>query len=400
MNLYPTHNHHYNDSEASDPYPPLQDGKNFNTPSVGLQNDQQQLALQQPVVQVTPSYQEQYNVSPHQQQPQVQQISAVPFAAPPVVKLRTKEDRDIKKSSSQEELVLRGSKEKLDLTTSVKIQYGELSFDTMIGNGAFGCVYKGEFRQTTVAIKVLTLFTSSSTTEFYEEIAMLAMLRHPNIVQFMGFTIAPPPHKSLCIVTEYMEKGSLWDILHQAQQPHQLGWLTGLGFLQDTARAMSFLHGGDQKILHRDLKSPNLLVTKSFNVKVSDFGLARVFQTERRQTMNKVKMTRGKGTLHWMAPEVLTENSYSEKADVYSFAIILWEVAMACFDGRPCVPYDEHNLTDFQLGIQVVRNNLRPTVSNSWPKDFVHLMTLCWASDPDVRPFFPSIMERISAMTR
>lgn len=147
---------------------------------------------------------------------------------------------------------------------------------------------------------------------------------------------------------------------------------------RDTALGMNYLHSFQPPILHRDLKSPNLLVDMSYAIKISDFGLARVrahFQT----------MTGNCGTTQWMAPEVLAAEKYTEKADVFSYGVVVWETVT-----RQC-PYE--GLSQIQAALGVLNNNLRPTIPATCPPLLRKLMTLCWVSKPEERPTFEAILD-------
>ena len=149
-------------------------------------------------------------------------------------------------------------------------------------------------------------------------------------------------------------------------------------FARDTALGMNYLHSFQPPILHRDLKSPNLLIDSAYGLKISDFGLARVrahFQT----------MTGNCGTTQWMASEVLAAEKYTEKADVFSYGVVVWETVT-----RQC-PYE--GLTQIQAALGVLNNNLRPTVPENCPSLFKTLMTLCWISSPEQRPSFEDVLE-------
>lgn len=156
------------------------------------------------------------------------------------------------------------------------------------------------------------------------------------------------------------------------------GVLVSDSFARDTALGMNYLHSFQPPILHRDLKSPNLLIDTSYALKISDFGLARVrahFQT----------MTGNCGTTQWMAPEVLAAEKYTEKADVFSYGVVVWETIT-----REC-PYD--GLSQIQAALGVLNNNLRPTVPEHCPPLFKKIMTLCWVSNPEERPTFETVLE-------
>ena len=137
----------------------------------------------------------------------------------------------------------------------------------------------------------------------------MEVLRHPNIVMFLGACTKPP---NFAIVLEYCEGGTLWSIL---QKNADLSWEERRNFALDTAKGMNYLHDRPTPILHRDLKSLNLLLDENKRIKLADFGWTKGLQNY---------MTGKIGTYQWMAPEVVSSYQYTEKADVFSFAIILW----------------------------------------------------------------------------
>ncbi|PKI35987.1 hypothetical protein CRG98_043616 [Punica granatum] len=143
-------------------------------------------------------------------------------------------------------------------------------------------------------------------------------LRHPNIVLFMGAITQPP---QLCIVTEYLPRGSLYKLLHRTVDREKLDERRRLNMAYDVAKGMNYLHKRNPPIVHRDLKSPNLLVDKTYTVKVCDFGLSRS------KANTYLSSKTAAGTPEWMAPEVLLDMPSNEKSDVYSFGVILWELA-------------------------------------------------------------------------
>jgi sterile alpha motif and leucine zipper-containing kinase AZK len=141
-------------------------------------------------------------------------------------------------------------------------------------------------------------------------------LRHPNVVLFMGAVTRPP---NFSILTEFLPRGSLYRLLHRPN--HQLDEKRRMRMALDVAKGMNYLHTSHPTVVHRDLKSPNLLVDKNWVVKVCDFGLSRM----KHHTYLSSKSTAG--TPEWMAPEVLRNEPANEKCDVYSFGVILWELA-------------------------------------------------------------------------
>ncbi|CEG41895.1 tkl protein kinase [Plasmopara halstedii] len=258
------------------------------------------------------------------------------------------------------------------------VDFKELQIKEMIGQGAFGTVHRAKWRGTAVAVKILVYqyLTMDILEEFEAEVQIMSILRHPNVCLLMGACLEPPTR---CLVIEYLPRGSLWNVL---RQDVVIDIIKQYRFARDTALGMNYLHSFQPPILHRDLKSPNLLIDSAYALKISDFGLARVrahFQT----------MTGNCGTTQWMAPEVLAAEKYTEKADVFSYGVVVWETIT-----RQC-PYE--GLTQIQAALGVLNNNLRPTVPKECPSFFKKLMTLCWGSSPEQRPSFESVLEILNS---
>ncbi|KAI8464201.1 MAG: kinase-like domain-containing protein, partial [Monoraphidium minutum] len=152
---------------------------------------------------------------------------------------------------------------------------------------------------------------------FEREIAILASIRHPNVVNFIG---ACHRARTRCLVTEYCARGSLDKLLHKSGVPLDLP--KRIEFALDIARGMACLHAQQPVIIHRDLKTANLLVSARFEVKVADFGLSRIKDATHLQNSRAGL----EGTIEYAAPEVLRGEPYTEKCDVWSFGVVLWEL--------------------------------------------------------------------------
>uniref|UniRef100_A0A6B2LBN8 Protein kinase domain-containing protein n=1 Tax=Arcella intermedia TaxID=1963864 RepID=A0A6B2LBN8_9EUKA len=242
----------------------------------------------------------------------------------------------------------------------------------LIGHGSFANVYRGNFHDTEVAIKVIK-FVSLKDMEksLLEEAGLMVKLRHPHIVLFMGAGIKMP---DLFIVTEFMANGSVRELLDKKEvllEPEHIKKMC-----IEACKGMAFLHS--RKIIHRDLKTHNLLVDKYWSVKVADFGLSRAMG-DTDGTMTAC------GTPSWAAPEVLRRDHYSYKADVYSFGICLWEM------NTRKRPYS--NLKPYQVVIAVATDGLRPDIEGSIPSYFEKLIRVCWNDVPAERPDFPKLRE-------
>jgi serine/threonine protein kinase len=272
-----------------------------------------------------------------------------------------------------------------------QVAISELELGEMIGKGSYGEVYKAYWMDTVVAVKMLPAQITGrlDTTldreayeflmDFKREAAIMKSLRHPNILQILATYLDPP---NLCMVTEFMAKGSLYGVLHG---PDMLRWSQVNEILLDAARGISYLHNLTPVIIHRDLKSQNLLIDAHMHCKVSDFGLAKMMGTRTLTNMTSC------GTPCWTAPEVLRNERYSEKADVFSFGVVIWE----------CITRDDphSHLPPFQVIYAVGSQGLRPTIPDTCPPEISLLMQRCWNEDPDLRPTFRDIIPSLMRLS-
>eukprot|EP00741_Cyanophora_paradoxa_P017250 tig00020961_g16661.t1 len=251
-----------------------------------------------------------------------------------------------------------------------------------LGEGEFGVTYQGEFRGRVVAVKRLKVqFPNPKLIEeSKQELRLLSHLHHPNVVLFMGACTVP---EEFCVVTELMEGGSLFDLLHKQQK--QLDRWMVVQWAKDIAYGMNYLHHQKPQIIHRDLKSGNLLINKYLHLKIGDFGLAR-FKAE------SGIMTAETGSYRWMAPEVIRHEKYNEKVDVYSFALVVWEMLTG---QMPFVGY-----TPVQAAMAVARQGARPPIPSGCPPRLASMIERCWASRPDDRPAFSEVLGMLDEIER
>jgi serine/threonine protein kinase len=271
----------------------------------------------------------------------------------------------------------------------------DLKMAKEIGKGSFGKVSIANWRGTTVAVKELKgneeQGISPTAPEvlkaLQKEASMMAAMRHPNVVLFLGICIESPS-----LITEYCARGSLYEVIQRWTQGKEVAnWLRRLGMILDAAKGMQYLHSCNPPIIHRDLKSPNLLVDKNYNVKICDFNLSKVMEC----TNSNVTSSLISVNPRWLAPEILKETGYSKASDVYSFGIVMWE--MMTWQ----VPWKD--LTTWQImGMMSNRDNIpRPDIPDRLDclpggtfdgmGDYVELMKQCWAEEPDDRPDFPKV---------
>lgn len=204
-----------------------------------------------------------------------------------------------------------------------RIPLDKLELDAVMSRGAYGEVYRGWYRGNPVAIKMLHPSMRQEMTHisaFLQEIKIMATMDHPNIVQFVG--VAWDAITEVCAVSEFMAGGDLRALLgefHTSKKPRGFDFAK-VKIAEEVAQALTYLHSFDPVVLHRDLKSRNILLSADqMSAKVTDFGSSRV--------QADMTMTIGVGTSLWMAPEVIMGERYGEKADVFSFGVVLSELA-------------------------------------------------------------------------
>ncbi|WVZ75199.1 hypothetical protein U9M48_023280 [Paspalum notatum var. saurae] len=252
-------------------------------------------------------------------------------------------------------------------------------------SGSFGTVHRADWNGSDVAVKILMEqdFHPERLKEFLREVAIMRSLRHPNIVLLMGAVTQPP---NLSIVTEYLSRGSLYRLLHRHGTRENLDERRRLSMAFDVAKGMNYLHKRNPPIVHRDLKSPNLLVDKKYTVKVCDFGLSRL------KANTFLSSKTAAGTPEWMAPEVLRDEPSNEKSDVYSFGVILWELMT--------LQQPWSNLNPAQVVAAVGFKGRRLEIPSSVDPKVAAVIESCWVREPWRRPSFASIMESLKPLIK
>lgn len=264
-----------------------------------------------------------------------------------------------------------------------EIPWEDLVLGERIGLGSYGEVYHADWNGTEVAVKKFLDqdFSGAALDEFRREVRIMRRLRHPNVVLFMGAVTRPP---NLSIITEFLPRGSLYRIIHR---PHcQIDEKRRIKMALDVAKGMNCLHTSIPTIVHRDLKSPNLLVDKNWNVKVGDFGLSRL----KHNTFLSSKSTAG--TPEWMAPEVLRNELSNEKCDVYSFGVILWELATLRLPWSDMNPMQVVGAVGFQGRRLEIPKEVDPLVAR--------IIWECWQTDPNLRPSFAQLTVALRPLQR
>jgi len=258
------------------------------------------------------------------------------------------------------------------------IQYEDLRISGKeLGRGGFGVVYKGSWRMTDVAVKelLLTQLTDATLHEFEAEANTMKALRHPNIVAFYGYCTRP----KYCIVMEYMPQGSLYNILHNLQA--DITWEVRLRIASDITRGLVYLHA--ENIVHRDIKSMNVLLNEHSKACLADFGLARV-KTETLSVTSR--SSQAAGTVRWMAPELFKRRAvYTRKSDMYSLGITLWELASRK------IPFQDSASND--VVPMWVKDGEREDIPEDCPAKLASVIKVCWDGDPGLRPDAQDVAE-------
>ena len=241
----------------------------------------------------------------------------------------------------------------------------------LIGQGGFGAVYEAKWKKKTVAVKMCLGNLLSNLSREIE--ILISLPPHSNVLTFFGVALSSDSLNT-CIITELAPHGSLYDYLHIKKNvpssEQSLAWALQI------ASGMCHLHSNN--VVHRDLKSGNILLSLGLVAKVGDFGTARM--------LPKSALTSQKGTFRWMAPEIVqnVEAIISKKCDVFSYGMVLYEI----YDHK--IPFADIP-SDALAGTAVV-DGKRPPIPANLPPYLCPLLDACWKEQPDQRPQFQAIV--------
>ncbi|KAL8112013.1 hypothetical protein AgCh_019643 [Apium graveolens] len=260
----------------------------------------------------------------------------------------------------------------------------DFSHSVTIGKGSFGEIIKAGWRGTPVAVKRILPSLSDDRLviqDFRHEVNLLVKLRHPNIVQFLG---AVTDRKPLMLITEFLRGGDLHQFL---KGKGALSPATAVSFALDIARGMAYLHNEPNVIIHRDLKPRNVLLVNSSadHLKVGDFGLSKLIKVQ--NSHDVYKLTGETGSYRYMAPEVFKHRRYDKKVDIFSFAMILYEM----LEGDP--PLSHHE--PYEAAKYVAEGHRPMFRAKGFTQELRELTEQCWAADMSKRPSFLDILKRL-----
>ncbi|XP_036941102.1 mitogen-activated protein kinase kinase kinase 13-A-like isoform X2 [Acanthopagrus latus] len=255
----------------------------------------------------------------------------------------------------------------------VQIKHEDLLFYENCGGGSFGSVYRALWisQDKEVAVKKLL--------KIDKEAEILSVLSHKNIIQFYGALLESPNYG---IVTEYASGGSLYEYL-SSEQSEEMDMEQIMTWAIQIAKGLHYLHAeAPVKVIHRDLKSRNVVMTADKVLKICDFGASKFLTHTTHMTVV--------GTFPWMAPEVIQSLPVSETCDTYSYGVVLWEMLTRE------VPFK--GFEGLQVAWLVVEKQERLTIPTSCPASFAELMRKCWQADPKERPQFKQVLGTLETM--
>ncbi|KAK7399969.1 hypothetical protein VNO78_11167 [Psophocarpus tetragonolobus] len=213
----------------------------------------------------------------------------------------------------------------MDESTTCYITLSELeeatdNFSKKIGKGSFGSVYYGKMRDgKEIAVKSMSESSCNGNQQFVNEVALLSRIHHRNLVPLIGYCEEECQH---ILVYEYMHNGTLRDHIHESSKKKNLDWLARLRIAEDAAKGLEYLHTGcNPSIIHRDIKTANILLDINMRAKVSDFGLSRLAEEDLTHISSIAR-----GTVGYLDPEYYASQQLTEKSDVYSFGVVLLEL--------------------------------------------------------------------------
>lgn len=287
---------------------------------------------------------------------------------------------------------------KLFTYKELRMATGNFHPSNKIGEGGFGAVYKGTFRDGTMAaIKVLSANSRQGLREFLAEIETIAEIEHENLVKLSGCCVED---KHRILVYGYLENNSLTQALHGGHGSRiQLSWHIRRKICIGVARGLAFLHEEVRPhIIHRDIKASNILLDKTFTPKISDFGLAKLFPDNLTHISTRVA-----GTIGYLAPEYAIRAQLTRKADIYSFGVLLLEIVSGRSNTNRQLPAEDRYLLErawdlYERGEleQLVDTSLNGDYDSEKALRYLKIGLICTQDMPNLRPTMSTIVKMLT----
>ncbi|XP_071726499.1 receptor-like serine/threonine-protein kinase SD1-8 [Rutidosis leptorrhynchoides] len=275
------------------------------------------------------------------------------------------------------------------------------SDENKLGEGGFGCVYKGTLMEGgIVAVKRLSRISDQGIEELKNEVSLIAKLQHRNLVRLLGCCIEV---KEKLLIYEFMENKSLNMFLFDKKKNSMLNWKIRFDIICGIARGLLYLHHDSRfKIIHRDLKVSNILLDKDMTPKISDFGMARIFGNDQTQA----ETTKVVGTYGYMSPEYAMDGLFSTKSDVFSFGVLVLEIVSGKKNRGTFYTTSQHNLlghiwTLWKEGnaLEVLDESVRDKYSKDEVLRCIQIGLLCVQEQPEDRPSMSKVLVMLSSET-
>ncbi|XP_073293963.1 calcium/calmodulin-regulated receptor-like kinase 2 isoform X2 [Primulina huaijiensis] len=266
------------------------------------------------------------------------------------------------------------------------IQKGTQNFTTILGQGSFGPVYKATMPAgEVVAVKVLASNSKQGEREFHTEVSLLARLHHRNLVNLVGYCVDKGEHM---LVYEYMSNGSLENLIY-GEDKRVLSWDDRLQVALDVSHGIEYLHDGAvPPVIHRDLKSANILLDSSMRAKVADFGLSKEETYDGHNSGLK-------GTYGYIDPMYISTNKFTTKSDVYSFGVILFELITAIHPHQNLMEYINLAAMSSDGVDEIIDANITDSCNTEEVRTLAKIAHRCLHKTPRRRPSISEVSQAI-----
>ncbi|KAF5480910.1 hypothetical protein F2P56_001614 [Juglans regia] len=275
------------------------------------------------------------------------------------------------------------------------------STENKLGQGGFGPVYKGRLPDgQEIAVKRLSRRSGQGLVEFKNELVLIARLQHTNLVRLLGYCVK---EDEKMLIYEYMPNKSLDFFLFDPKKRELLDWKRRCNIIEGIAQGILYLHRYSRlRIIHRDLKAGNILLDADMNPKISDFGLARVFERDEADA----KTQRVVGTYGYMSPEYAMQGKFSEKSDVYSFGVLMLEIVSGRKNKGAFDPENTGNLVGYTWelwakgrGLDLKDSTLSDSDSDNQILRYIHVGLLCVQDYAADRPTMSDVVSMLANET-